>query len=105
LQKYPNLIKDLAVTNMNQVWVADITYISLQREFVYLALIMDLFSRREIGWALSRNPDSQLTLDALNMAIALRGKANVAGCIHHSDQGVQYASQAYVQRLREVGIS
>lgn len=104
LQKYPNLIKDFTLTAINQIWVADITYIRLGSDFVYLALIMDLFSRRSVGWALSRNPDSQLTLDALNRAIALRGKAKIAGCIHHSDQGVQYASKAYVQRLKEVGI-
>ena len=86
LQKYPNLVKDALLTGINQAWVSDITYISLFYEFVYLAVIMDLFSRRCIGWALSRNPDSQLTLDALNMAIAMRG--NIEGCIHHSDHGV-----------------
>lgn len=102
LPKYPNLVKDLVLTGINQAWVSDITYIRLQQEFVYLAVIMDLFSRRCIGWALSRNPDTLLTLDALNMAIDLRG--NVAGCVHHSDQGVQYCAGAYVQRLNEVGI-
>ena len=102
LQKYPNLIKGLIIAKMNHVWVSDITYISLLHEFVYLAVIMDLFSRCCIGWALSRNPDSQLTLDALNMAIAMRG--NVTGCIHHSDHGVQYAAHVYVQRLHEVGM-
>lgn len=90
LQKYPNLVKDIVLTGINQAWVSDITYVSLLYEFVYLAVIMDLFSRCCIGWALSRNPDSQLTLDALNMAIAMRG--NVKGCIHHSDHGVQYAA-------------
>lgn len=102
LQKYPNLVQDLALTGINQAWVSDITYIWLLSEFVYLALVMDLHSRRGIGWALSRNPDAQLTLDALNMAIKLRGEENVAGCIHHSDQGVQYAAHAYVQRLQNV---
>jgi transposase InsO family protein len=101
-QKYPNLVKDKIITGINQAWVSDITYILLLREFVYLAVIMDLFSRRCIGWALSRNPDSQLTLDSLNMAIALRG--DVTGCIHHSDHGVQYAAHAYVQRLYEAGM-
>lgn len=104
LQKYPNLIKNLTLTGLNQVWVSDITFIHLLCEFVYLAIIMDLFSRRCIGWALSRNPDSELTLRALNMAIALRGEANVAGCIHHSDQGVQYAAKAYVERLGQAGM-
>ncbi|MFH1849331.1 MAG: IS3 family transposase [archaeon] len=65
---------------------------------------MDLFSRRCIGWSLSRNPDAQLTLDALNKAIRLRNASSLRGCIHHSDQGVQYAATAYVQRLREVGM-
>ena len=102
LQKYPNLVKDIVLTGINQAWVSDITYISLLYEFVYLAVIMDLFSRRCIGWALSRNPDSQLTLDALNMAIAMRG--DVTGCIHHSDHGVQYAAHAYVHRLHEAGM-
>lgn len=104
LPKYPNLIKNLTLTGMNQAWVSDITFIHLLREFVYLAVIMDLFSRRCIGWALSRNPDSELTLHALNMAIALRDEANVKECIHHSDQGVQYAAGAYVERLKQVGM-
>lgn len=102
LQKYPNLVKDIVLTGINQAWVSDITYISLLYEFVYLAVIMDLFSRYCIGWALSRNPDSQLTLDALNMAVAIRG--NVEGCIHHSDHGVQYAAHVYVERLHEAGM-
>ncbi len=102
--KYRNLIENLTPTAINQVWVADITYIWLLHGFVYLASIMDLFSRRCIGWALSRNPDTQLTIDALNMAIDLRGKENLNGCIHHSDRGVQYAAHRYVQRLADVGM-
>lgn len=104
LPKYPNLIKNLMLTGLNQAWVSDITFIHLAREFVYLAVIMDLFSRRCIGWALSRNPDSELALHALNMAIALRGEANVKDCIHHSDQGVQYAARDYVGRLEHAGM-
>lgn len=104
LPKYSNLLQEFTPTGVNQAWVADITYIRLLREFVYLAVLMDLFSRRCVGWALSRNPDTQLTQDALNRAIALRGERNVKDCIHHSDQGVQYAAQAYVQRLLEVGM-
>lgn len=104
LPKYQNLVKDLALTRVNQAVVSDITYIRLLCEFVYLAVIMDLFSRRCVGWALSRNPDAQLTLDALDKAIALRGMSRLAGCIHHSDQGVQYAAIAYVERLREAGM-
>ena len=99
LPKYQNLVKNLTLTGLNQAWVSDITFIHLLHEFVYLAVIMDLFSRRCIGWALSRNPDSELTLCALNMAITLRGEENIAVCIHHSDQGVQYAARVYVARL------
>lgn len=102
--KYSNLVQNIVPTAINQVWVADITYIWLLHGFVYLASIMDLFSRRCVGWALSRNPDTQLTIDALNMAIDLRGKENLNGCIHHSDRGVQYAAHRYVQRLTEIGM-
>ncbi len=101
---YPNLAKHMAVTWLNQLWVADITYIGLAREFVYLAVILDLFSRKCIGWALSRNIDAQLTLNALNMAVAARKSLGFLGLIHHSDRGVQYASKAYVERLLELGI-
>lgn len=104
LPKHPNLVKDIELTGINQAVVSDITYIHLLCEFVYLSVIMDLFSRRCVGWALSHSPDTQLTLDALNKAIDLRGTASLAGCIHHSDQGVQYAAVAYVQRLQEVGM-
>lgn len=103
-QKYPNLTENFILTAINQIYVSDITYIRLLQEFVYLAIIMDLFSRRCIGWALSRNPDTQLTLQALNMAIKIRGEENVKNCIHHSDHGVQYASDKYVERLAELGI-
>lgn len=102
---YPNLVKDLEVTALNQVWVADITYIRLQREFVYLAAIIDLYSRKCIGWSLSRNIDAQLALNALDMAIRERKHLGLSGLIHHSDRGVQYASLAYVERLRQEGIT
>jgi len=102
--KYSNLAKEFAPTAINQLVVSDITYIALELEFVYLAIIMDVYSRRFIGWELSRKADSKLALNALNMAIELRGECNLKGCIHHSDQGVQYASTVYVQQLREVGM-
>lgn len=102
--KYQNLVQNVVPTAINQIWVADITYIWLLHGFVYLASIMDLFSRRCIGWALSRNPDTQLTIDALNRAIDLRGEKNLNGCIHHSDRGVQYAAHRYVQRLNSIGM-
>ena len=102
--KYKNLAKGFTPTAINQLIVADITYIALLSEFVYLAILMDVFSRRFIGWGLSREADTQLAMNALNMAIAMRGAKNMKGCKHHSDQGVQYASYAYVQRLEEVGM-
>ncbi len=101
---YPNLAKDITVTGLNQLWVADITYIRLLQEFVYLAVILDLFSRRVIGWELSRNIDTQLALNALDMAITDRKQFGFTELIHHSDQGVQYASTAYVETLKENGI-
>jgi len=93
-----NLIKDLTLTSINQVWVADITYIRVLTAFVYLAVILDLFSRKVIGYHLSRHLDTKLTLSALRMAI--RDRDPLPGCIHHSDQGVQYASSDYVNELK-----
>jgi transposase InsO family protein len=91
-----------ATTGLDQLWVADITYIRLLVEFVYLAVILDAFSRREIGWALERNLEDTLTLGALRMAIQRRRPA--PGLVHHSDRGVQYASWDYTNLLREHGI-
>lgn len=104
LRVYPNLARNLEVTALNQLWVADITYIRLEREFVYLAAVLDIFSRRCVGWALSRIIDTQLTIDALNKALEVRRGADLSGLVHHSDQGVQYASKDYVDRLMEYGI-
>ena len=101
---YPNLIKNLDIYTLNQVWASDITYIHLYNEFIYLAVILDLFSRRCIGWDLSRNIDSQLVLNALEKAIKNRWNPNIKGLIHHSDQGVQYASNLYVSRLQNHNI-
>jgi len=98
LTVYPNLARNLPLSNINQLWVADITYIRLLREFVYLAVLLDAFSRRCIGWAISRHIDTQLTLAALQMALDTR--TIHAGLIHHSDQGVQYAATDYVAVLR-----
>ena len=94
---YPNLIKNLGISSINQVWVADITYIRILTSFVYLAVILDVFSRKAIGYVVSRNIDTNLTLQALRMAIHNRNPA--PGCIHHSDRGVQYASYDYVKEL------
>ena len=95
---YPNLAASLVVTAINQLWLADITYIRLLEEFIYLAVILDAFSRRAIGWALDSKMENSLTLTALAMALEQRRPA--AGLIHHSDQGVQYASRDYVAVLQ-----
>lgn len=101
LKSYPNLLRELAITGIHQVWVADITYIRLKREFIYLAVILDSYSRRVIGWALDKTMESTLCLEALEMAIARRQPP--AGFIHHSDQGSQYASALYTDALRNAG--
>ena len=99
--RYPNLIKGMVINRLNQVWVADITYIRIRTGFVYLAAILDAFSRRVIGYAVSTGLDTVLTLEVLRVAIAER-KAR-PGIIHHSDQGVQYASSEYVDKLKSRG--
>ena len=95
---YPNLAKNLELNDVNQLWVADITYVRLAEEFVYLAVVLDAFSRRVIGWALDRTLKSSLALAALNRAIEARRPR--PGLVHHSDRGVQYACDAYVRRLQ-----
>ena len=101
---YPNLARDLKVIGINQLWVSDITYIQLSKEFVFLAVIIDVFSRRCIGWELSHHIDTGLTLNALWKAFKTREGDELKGLIHHSDQGVQYASKEYVACLKEHGI-
>src|SRR5208283_4191661 len=91
LPVYPNLARTLTLSGLDQLWVADITYIRLEMEFVYLAVILDAFSRRVIGWALDRTLEAALTLQALHRALARR-RSRSAGLVHHSDRGVQYAS-------------
>jgi putative transposase len=103
LGHYPNRIKNVPITRLNQVWIADVTYVRLPRGFVYLAAILDAFSRKVIGWALSRWIDAALVLRALDHALASRPVT--AGLTHHSDHGVQYASRAYTARLAENGIA
>ncbi len=91
LEVYLNLARRMKLTGINQLWVADMTYIRLRGEFVYLALVLDAFSRRVVGWALERNLTARLSLLALERAIAARQPS--AGLVHHSDRGVQYASE------------
>lgn len=102
LAVYPNLIKDRRADGPNQIWVADITYIRIATCFVYLAVILDLFSRKVIGWAISRSLHKELAVEALKMALEERRPPE--GCIHHSDRGVQYASNDYVELLLKNGI-
>jgi putative transposase len=97
--RYPNLVQGLEVQCPDHVWVADITYIRLRREFVYLAVIMDVFTRCIRGWHLARGLDQGLTLAALERALVVAIPE-----IHHSDQGVQYAATAYVERLQQLGV-
>jgi putative transposase len=102
LPVYPNLARAMTLTGLDQLWVADLTYIRLELEFIYLAVILDAFSRRVIGWALDRTLETALTLQALRMALGRRRP--VSGLVHHSDRGVQYASLDYTQLLQEQGI-
>jgi transposase InsO family protein len=97
LQVFPNLAKKLAVTDVDQLWVADITYIQLPRGFAYLAVLLDAYSRRVIGWSLDSHMMTELPLKALQMALDTRSVE--AGLIHHSDRGKQYAAAAYVSLL------
>ena len=99
---YPNLARQMVLTGMDQLWRADITYIRLRDEFVYLAVILDAFSRRVIGWALDRTMEDSLTLSALQMALSRR--IVEPGLVHHSDRGSQYASLDYTDLLKENGI-
>lgn len=103
LPVYPNLARTLSVTQVNQLWVADLTYVRLIRGFAYVAVILDAFSRRAVGWAVSSHIDTELSLRALRMALATRQVG--PGLAHHSDQGVQYASTDYVDLLRSKNIT
>jgi putative transposase len=96
---YPNRARDLTLTDINQLWVADITYIRLEVEFVYLAVVLDAFSRRVIGWALERTLEDDLAIAALRMALQRRSPA--PGLVHHSDRGSQYASKEYTTLLQD----
>ena len=99
---YPNLARDMVLTAPDQLWRADITYIRLREEFVFLAVILDAWSRRVIGWALDRTMEDELTLTALRMALARRTVQ--PGLVHHSDRGSQYASNDYTDLLKTNGI-
>lgn len=99
---FPNLAKDVVPTGPNELWVADITYIAIAAGFVYLAAILDAWSRRVVGYAISRRVDARLALAALRAAVASRQPPR--GCIHHSDRGSQYAAEDYRAELEQLGI-
>jgi len=99
---FPNLAKNMALDGSNQLWVADITYIAITAGFVYLAAILDAWSRRVVGYAISRSIDARLAVAALKAAINARDPPR--GCVHHSDRGSQYASEAYRQVLQDHGL-
>jgi putative transposase len=99
LRVYPNLAGSMELTGLNQLWIADITYIRLETEFVYLAVVLDAYSRRVIGWALDRSLEDDLAIAALQMAFRRRSPAE--GLTHHSDRGVQYASHDYTGLLHQ----
>lgn len=103
LTVYPNLAPGMTLTGPDQLWVCDITYIRLEEEFVYLAVILDACSRKVIGWHVDDTLEDSLTITALKMALAERGAP--AGLVHHSDRGVQYASGDYTQLLKDQGIA
>jgi transposase InsO family protein len=94
---YPNLARSMVVGGPDQLWASDITYVRLQQEFIYLAVILDVYSRRVVGWSISRSLESGLAVTALTMALTQRQPA--PGLVHHSDRGVQYASNEYVAQL------
>lgn len=98
---YPNLVRGLKVTGPNQVWATDITYIKLLREYVYLSAILDVYTRKVVGWAISRDLSHKFCLEALRVAIKRYKPAE--GVIHHSDRGVQYVCEDYVRFLLEHG--
>lgn len=99
LPVYRNLAKAMELTGIDQLWVADITYIRLETEFVYLAVVLDAYSRRVVGWALDRTLEASLAIEALQMAI--RQRFPKPGLVHHSDRGVQYASTEYTNLLKD----
>lgn len=102
LRVYPNRARQMVLTDVDQLWRADITYVRLQEEFVFLAVILDAYSRRVIGWALDRTLETDLALTALRMALSRRSIG--PGLVHHSDRGVQYASRDYTDLLQSQGI-
>ena len=103
LAVYPNLAREMTLTGIDQLWIADITYIRLETEFVYLAVVLDAYSRKVVGWALDRTLEARLAVEALQMALDKRRPA--PGLVHHSDRGVQYAAGDYTDLLKANSIA
>jgi putative transposase len=103
LVKYPNLLPQLTATAINQIWLSDLTYIRLREQFLYLAIVLDAFSRRVVGWALGQSLQATLAIEALQKALATRSIK--AGIVHHSDQGIQYCCGDYVDLLLQNGFA
>lgn len=101
LRRYPNLVARTELTRVDQVWLSDITYLRLPSGFCYLAAILDAYSRKVVGWSISKNIDAALVLDALSKALESRHPGE--GWIHHSDQGVQYACRGYMEAVQAAG--
>jgi putative transposase len=99
---FPDLTKDLMLEHLNQLWIADLTYVAISGGFVYLAAILDAFSRKVVGYAISRSMEARLVVAALKSAV--RGRQPPKGCIHHSDRGSQYASDVYRKLLADHGL-
>ena len=99
---YPNLLAEKTLSGINQAWVADITYIRISKGFVFLAAILDRYSRKVIGWAISKRIDAELCVAALKSALETRQPS--VGCIHHSDRGVQYACHQYIAMLEQANM-
>jgi putative transposase len=107
LPVYPNMAKGMVLDNINQLWVSDITYIGINGNFAYLSIVIDAYSRKCVGWHLSKRIDTELVLTAFRKSLKTRVHLGVSGMVHHSDRGVQYASLEYTESLKlsEVQIS
>jgi transposase InsO family protein len=102
---YPNMANEMELTSINQLWVSDITYISVSRRFLYLSILLDAYSRKCVGWHLSSHIDTDLALTALRKAFETRNHLYISGMVHHSDRGVQYASFEYTECLKLLGVN
>ena len=105
LPVYPNMAKEMELSNINQLWVSDITYIGVSGRFLYLAILIDDYSRKCVGWHLSNHIDTDLALAALQKALETRNHLDISGMAHHSDRGVQYASLEYTECLKSLSVN